>query len=89
MNNACNPAPSGYNENMETNLTRQRNKAGMSQSLAAKAAGMSLRSLQNYDCGHRAINKASAIVVLRLADALGCEVRDILEPEDINGESAE
>ena len=52
----------------------------MTQIELAEKSGVSLRTLQGYDCGRKQINKAAAETVLRLADALGCEVRDILNP---------
>ena len=50
----------------------------MSQSALAEASGVSVRMIQHYEQGVRDINKAEALSVLKLADALGCEVRDIL-----------
>lgn len=58
-----------------------RKEKGLSQSQLANLAGVSKRSLQEYEQGARDINKAKAIVVLALADALGVEVRDLLEIE--------
>jgi transcriptional regulator with XRE-family HTH domain len=61
-------------------LQDRRKKAGFSQSqLAARVEGLSLRSLQHYERGSMDINKAAALIVWRLAVALGCEVVDILE----------
>ena len=60
------------------NLKKIRTEKGMSQSALAEAAGVSVRMIQHYEQGVRDINKAEALSVLKLADALGCEVRDIL-----------
>lgn len=60
------------------NLKRVRTEKGMSQSDLAEASGVSVRMIQHYEQGVRDINKAEALSVLRLADALGCDVRDIL-----------
>lgn len=60
------------------NLKRVRTEKGMSQSDLAEASGVSVRMIQHYEQGVRDINKAEALSVLKLADALGCEVRDIL-----------
>jgi transcriptional regulator with XRE-family HTH domain len=61
-------------------LQDRRKAAGFSQSqLAARVEGLSLRSLQHYERGAMDINKATALIVWRIAVALGCEVVDILE----------
>ena len=60
------------------NLKKIRTEKGMSQSALAEASGVSVRMIQHYEQGVRDINKAEALSVLKLADALGCEVRDIL-----------
>ena len=65
-----------------TNLKQKRLDAGMTQAQVAEAAGISLRSLQDFEQGRHPINKAAAITVYKLATALGCEVKDILEIED-------
>ena len=63
-------------------LQDRRKKAGFSQSqLAARVEGLSLRSLQHYEQGSLDINKAAALIVWRIAVALGCDVGDILEIE--------
>ena len=60
------------------NLKKMRMEKGMSQSALAEASGVSVRMIQHYEQGFRDINKAEALTVLRLADALGCDVKDIL-----------
>lgn len=61
-------------------LQDRRKAAGFSQSqLAARVEGLSLRSLQHYERGAMDINKAAALIVWRIAVALGCDVVDILE----------
>lgn len=67
-------------------LKRVREAAGLSQSQLARKAGVPLRQLQAFEVEsqaiHRSINRAAAARVWRLAQALGCTVGDILEPED-------
>ena len=55
-----------------------RTAAGLSQSQLAKSAGISVRVLQNYEQGARDIKKAAAEAVLRIAQALGITVEDLL-----------
>lgn len=64
-----------------TQLQDKRRASGMSQSELARAAGMPVRTLQELEAGRKNINKSAVITVLRLADVLGCNIRDILEAE--------
>lgn len=52
---------------------------GMTQAELAERSGVNLRMIQYYEQGYKNINTAEAMTVLHLADALQCEVRDILE----------
>lgn len=63
------------------NLKRIRESKGITQRQLADASGVSLRMIQHYEQGFKDINMAAAVSVVRLADALGCDVHDILEPE--------
>ena len=63
------------------NLQKRRQEAGFSQSqLAYLVEGLSVRTLQHYEQGSLNINKAAAETVAKIAEALHCEVQDILEP---------
>ena len=62
-----------------SNLKSLRTKAGMSQSQLAKSSGVTLRMIQHYEQGFKDINKAQALTVWKLAQALGCRIEDILE----------
>ena len=53
---------------------------GMSQSKLAEQSGVSLRTIQAYEQGYKDINKAQVITVLQLAEALECDVYDIINP---------
>jgi transcriptional regulator with XRE-family HTH domain len=57
-------------------LKRARKAAGLSQSTLAEEAGISLRTLQNYEMGKR--YPASIEITLRLAGALKVPVSDLL-----------
>ena len=61
------------------NLQKKRKERSMSQSQLADAAGVSVRMIQYYEQGANDINKAEALTVYKLAQALGCKVQDILE----------
>jgi len=59
-----------------------RESRGLSQSQLAKKTGISVRSLQNMEQGLRDINKASVETVLRLSEALGVDVYEILNERE-------
>lgn len=57
----------------------------MSQSQLAKASGISVRVLQDYERGARDISGAKLATLLRLCKALECSLRDIItDPETID-----
>lgn len=60
-------------------LKQIREASDMSQSELAKATGISVRVIQNYEQGTRPINGARVITVKRIADALGCQIEDLIE----------
>lgn len=64
-----------------TKLKLKRESFNLSQSQLAEKSGVSIRVIQNYESGHRSINKAQALIVWKLAEALECKVGDILEDE--------
>ena len=60
-------------------LKEKREAAGMSQSALAEQTGISVRVIQNYEQGTRQLNGARAITVKRIANALGCQMEDLIE----------
>ena len=67
--------------NNMTNLKRIREASGISQSKLAEESGVSVRMIQHYEQGVKDLNRAQAITVYRLAQALNCKVEDLLETE--------
>lgn len=59
-------------------LQNARQAAGMSQSQLARAAGISVRVLQDYERGARDISGAKLATLLKLCNVLHCELRDII-----------
>lgn len=55
-----------------------REEKGLSQSQLAEKSGVSIRVIQAYECGARDINKASVITALELAEALDCDIYNII-----------
>ena len=63
----------------ETNLKTLRMKLGMSQRELAEASGVPLRTIQQYEQRQKNINKAQGEYLIMLAQALCCEVPDLIE----------
>lgn len=61
------------------NLKRIRTEAKLSQSKLSDLSGVNVRLIQDYEQGHKPINHAKAITVFKLSEALGCDMRDLLE----------
>lgn len=59
-----------------------REEKGLSQSELAKKSGVSYRLIQAYEQGYKDINKAQVITVLQLAEALECDVYNIINPRE-------
>ena len=67
-------------------LKCMRESAKMSQSQLAKASKVNVRMIQYYEQEIKDINKANVLTVLRLSEALGCDIYDILnERTDYTG----
>ena len=62
-----------------TRLKLVRETVGLSQSQLAKASGVNLRMIQHYEQGFKDINRASAMTIYKLSEALGCDMKDLLE----------
>lgn len=60
-------------------LQQIRRVRGYSQSDLARASGVNLRTLQQYESGAKNINRAAASTLRDLANTLGCEAEDLLE----------
>lgn len=62
----------------QTKLQEVRREAGLSQSQLAEKAGISVRTLQHYEIGDKDIRKAAVETVLKIAEALGCDINKII-----------
>lgn len=65
-------------KNSHSQLQKIRLLSGYSQSQLSHKSGVSLRSIQMYEQGHKDISKASVSTVLSLAKVLGCEIEELL-----------
>lgn len=59
-------------------LQAARQAAGMTQAQLARAAGISVRVLQAYECGARDISGAKLATLLKICGALRCTLQDII-----------
>lgn len=66
-------------EEKKSKLHQIRKARGFTQQQLSDASGVTLRMIQLYEQKQNDINKAQVNVVLKLANALGCEVDDLLE----------
>ena len=64
-----------------SNLKETRIIKGLSQSKLAELSGVSVRMIQHYEQGVKNINKAEAMTVYKLSEALDCNVWELLEFE--------
>lgn len=66
-------------------LKEIREKAGLSQSQLAKAAGVNYRTLQDYELGRSDINGAKLKTLLSLCVVLKCRLEELVDdPQLIN-----
>lgn len=56
-----------------------RESKGLTQTQLAEKSGIDVRMIQHYEQGSKNINHAWVETVLKLADALECDIREILE----------
>lgn len=68
-----------YNKKYMNKLKRLRAEAGYSQSKLAELSGVNIRMIQFYEQGARDINTAQAETVYKLAQALECNMEELLE----------
>ncbi len=63
----------------ENPLKVQRMRCGLTQQELANRSGTSIRMIRAYEQGKQSLSKAEAGTVFRLATALGCEARFLVE----------
>ena len=68
---------------MKTKLQIMREKAGLSQRELAEMSGVNFRMLQAYDNGGKNFTTASALTVLKIADALNCDAHEIIDIDPV------
>lgn len=61
-----------------SNLKRIRELRNLTQAELSEKSGVNIRMIQHYEQGTKDIKKGNVMTVLSLADALRCDVRDII-----------
>lgn len=69
-------------EDFETALEFRRQDKRYTRRKLSELSGVSVRMIEQYEQGLRELNKAQAITVYKLAEALGCRVEDLLDNVD-------
>jgi len=70
-------------------LKKMRENAGLTQVELADLSGVNLRSLQDYEQGHKTLSSAKGDTLLRLSNVLGYSIEDILQGSMIENEIAD
>lgn len=60
------------------NLKKIRKAAGITQAELAQKSGVNVRMVQYYENGFKDLSKAAFETGLKIAEALGCDPRDLL-----------
>lgn len=63
-----------------TALKQLREAAGLTRREVSEQSGINLRSLQDYEQGHKNIVRANGEILFKLSLVLGCTVEDLLTP---------
>jgi len=71
-------------ENISNNLKKKRLMRGYTQEALSEISGVNIKSIAAYEQDERRFTSASAATVFRLADALGCEMEEIINKETID-----
>ena len=61
-----------------SNLKQIREDKNITQAKLSESSGVSIRMIQHYEQGVKDINKAQAITLHALAQALECKIEDLL-----------
>lgn len=68
-------------------LKQLRLMRNMTQKALAQMSGINIRSLQDYEQGHKNLSSANGEVLMRLTTVLGCTLTDLLISDEIEGAS--
>ena len=66
-------------------LKQLRTNRNLTQKDLAQMCGINIRSLQDYEQGHKKLTSANGDVLLRLTTVLGCSIVDLLISDEVEG----
>lgn len=69
--------------NYKSNLKKMRISKGYTQESLSELSGVNIKSIASYEQNIDKFNSASVSTVYKLADALGCEMEDLLNRNTI------
>lgn len=70
----------------KSKLKKQRISRGFTQESLAELSGVNIKSIASYEQNPEKLISASVGTIYRLSDALGCEMEDLINKEDISEE---
>ena len=70
----------------KSNLKKIRISSGITQEALSELSKVNIKSIASYEQNPEKLTNASVGTVFKLADALGCEVEDLLNKDTIKGE---
>jgi transcriptional regulator with XRE-family HTH domain len=62
-----------------SNLKRLREVKNLTQLQLSENSGVNIRTIQHYEQGSKDINKAQGVILYKLAEALECDIKSLLE----------
>ena len=65
------------------NLKTIRESRGITRQQLSELSGVNVRMIERYEQGERDINGAKIKTLLRLCKALGCNLEDIIDDEEV------
>jgi transcriptional regulator with XRE-family HTH domain len=67
----------------KSNLKKMRIRKGFTQDNLSELSGVNIKSIASYEQNDNKFNTASVSTVFKLANALGCEIEDLLNKDTI------
>jgi transcriptional regulator with XRE-family HTH domain len=72
---------------IKSKLKKVRTIRGYTQDVLSDLSGVNIKSIASYEQNQEKLSAASVSTVLKLAEALGCEVEDIINIQDLKKEN--
>lgn len=76
-------------KDVKSKLKKMRIMQGYTQEMLSQLSGVNMKSIASYEQNPARLSSASVSTVYKLSDALGCEIEDIVNTQDIESEEKE